>query len=196
MKVIIGKYEASIYEENGGWTGAISLGFLPNGRRNRPKRKGRTKTEVKKKLKELVDDLERGINTDNHYTVGQCVDDFLAKGLKGKSDNTHKVYRSLAKNHITPAIGRMKLKELNAEHVEEWLDGLAQDLSSETVSRTHNLLTRSIRMAERRDKIGRNVSNLVAGLLRVHEARRIWSRWVMSGVGMARRLRASSGLAW
>jgi integrase len=161
MKIIIGQYEASLYEENGGWTGAISLGFLPDGRRNRPKRKGKNKTEVKKKLKQLVEDLEKGIETDSKYTVAACVNDFLAKGLKGKSDNTHKVYRSLAKNHIVPRIGRIRLKELTADHVDDWLGELATERSTETVRRSHDLLTRSIRMAARRDKVGRNVSALV-----------------------------------
>jgi integrase len=161
MKIIIGQYEASLYEENGGWTGAISLGFLPDGRRNRPKRKGKNKTEVKKKLKKLVDDLEKGVETDTSYTVAACVTEFVEKGLKGKSDNTHKLYRSLASNQIIPKIGRIKLKQLTADHVDEWLGDLATERSTETVRRSHNLLTRSIRMAARRDKVGRNVSALV-----------------------------------
>jgi hypothetical protein len=41
MKMIIGKYEATIYPEGDGWTGAISLGFDAAGRRRRVKRKGR-----------------------------------------------------------------------------------------------------------------------------------------------------------
>ena len=47
MKIIIGKYEATIYPEGRGYTGAISLGFDAVGRRLRVKRKGRTKAEVK-----------------------------------------------------------------------------------------------------------------------------------------------------
>ena len=40
-EMIIGKYEATIYPEGDGWTGAISLGFDAAGRRRRVKRKGR-----------------------------------------------------------------------------------------------------------------------------------------------------------
>lgn len=58
MKIIIGKYEATIYPENGGWTGAISLGFGPDGKRTRIKRKGKTKTAVKEKLVKAVADLD------------------------------------------------------------------------------------------------------------------------------------------
>lgn len=43
MKIIIGKYEATIYPEGNGYTGAISLGFDATGKRQRVKRKGRTR---------------------------------------------------------------------------------------------------------------------------------------------------------
>jgi len=39
MKMIIGKYEATIYPEGDGWTGAISLGFDAAGKRQRVKRR-------------------------------------------------------------------------------------------------------------------------------------------------------------
>ncbi|MFI6500331.1 hypothetical protein [Nonomuraea typhae] len=87
-KIPIGKYEATIYPEGGGYTGAISLGFHPDGRRNRPKRKGKTKTVVKDKLKKLVEDLEAGIKTSENYTVGDAVNDWLAEGLRGRSEAT------------------------------------------------------------------------------------------------------------
>ena len=58
---MIGKYEASIYPEGGGFTGAVSCGFDATGKRLRVKRKGRTKAQVKDKLREVVDDLEAGV---------------------------------------------------------------------------------------------------------------------------------------
>ena len=41
MKISIGTYEATIYPEGDGFTGAISLGFDAKGRRQRVKRKAR-----------------------------------------------------------------------------------------------------------------------------------------------------------
>jgi hypothetical protein len=43
MKISIGTYEATIYSEGDGFTGAISLGFDTKGRRRRVKRKGKTR---------------------------------------------------------------------------------------------------------------------------------------------------------
>jgi hypothetical protein len=46
LKLIIGKYEGTIYPEDNGYTGAIDLGTNGKGDRNRLKRKGRTKEIV------------------------------------------------------------------------------------------------------------------------------------------------------
>ncbi|MEU1719191.1 site-specific integrase [Nonomuraea sp. NPDC005692] len=81
-KILIGQYEATIYPEGGGYTGAISLGFGPDGRRQRLKRKGRTKTAVKDKLIKAVKDLEAGVSASETYTVREAVEDWLTKGLK------------------------------------------------------------------------------------------------------------------
>ncbi len=88
MKIIIGKYEATIYPEGGGYTGAISLGSDAAGKRIRVKRKGRTKVQVKDKLREAAEDLEAGIKTDDKYTVKHAVNDFLDQGMKGKARGT------------------------------------------------------------------------------------------------------------
>jgi hypothetical protein len=84
-KILIGKYEATIYPEGDGCTGAISLGFGPDGKRQRLKRKGKTKTVVKDKLIKAVKDLEAGVTASETYTVRDAVNDWLNKGLKGRS---------------------------------------------------------------------------------------------------------------
>ncbi|MGH3534088.1 MAG: hypothetical protein ACRDQG_05155 [Pseudonocardiaceae bacterium] len=81
MKISIGTYEATIYPEGDGFTGAISFGFDAKGRRQRVKRKGKTKAQVKDKLREVVDDLEAGVRAEVRYTVTDAVNDFLNKGL-------------------------------------------------------------------------------------------------------------------
>lgn len=58
MKYILGKYEATIYPEDGRYSGSISLGFGPDGKRKRIKRRGRTKTAVKSKPIKAVQELD------------------------------------------------------------------------------------------------------------------------------------------
>jgi integrase len=161
MKIMIGKYEASIYPEGGGYTGAISCGFDRKGNRLRIKRKGRTKAQVKDKLREVVDDLEAGVVAGLSYTVRDAVEDFFGKGLRGKSPATIANYQSLADRNIIPQIGSVKLKELTADLLDEWMDERAGELSTRSLRLIHQIVERSIRHAQARDKVRRNVASLV-----------------------------------
>jgi integrase len=161
MKIIIGKYEATIYPENGGWTGAISLGFGPDGKRTRIKRRGKTKAAVKEKLVKAAADLDAGIKTAEDYTVADAVNDWLSKGLKGCDPKTVTTNRILADKHVIPLIGERKLKRLSADDVDEWLDGLTEKLATRSLGGVHAILKRAIRQAQARDKVIRNVAELV-----------------------------------
>ncbi|MFC4535670.1 site-specific integrase [Sphaerisporangium dianthi] len=161
MKIIIGKYEASIYPEGDGFTGAISLGFDAKGKRLRVKRKGKTKAQVRDKLREAVADLEAGIKTESKYSVEDAVNDFLEKGLKGKAKSTIDNYRSLASKHLIPQVGGIKLKELTADHLDEWMDERAEELSTRSLRLIHQILERAIRQAQARDRVRRNVASLI-----------------------------------
>ena len=160
-KIIIGKYEATIYPEGGRYTGAISLGFDAAGKRIRIKRKGRTKAQVKDKLREVADDLGANVRTDHKHTVTDAVNDFLDHGLKGKSPGTIGNYRSLVDNNLIPQIGAAKLKELTADQLDNWLDERATQLSTRSLRLIHQILERAIRHAQARDKVRRNVASLV-----------------------------------
>jgi integrase len=59
-------------------------------------------------------------------------------------------------------IGAGKLKRLTADQVDDWLDGLMDKLSTRSLQAVHSILRRAIRQAQARDKIGRNVAELVA----------------------------------
>ena len=160
-KILIGKYEATIYPEDGRVTGALSLGCGPDGKRKRLKRKGRNKTEVIDKLIQAVKDLESGIEGQTNYTVRDAVEDWLTKGLKGRDPETITTNRILAEKHVLPLIGKAKLKDLRADDVDTWLDGLTDKLSTRSLQGVHSILKRAIRQAQARDKVLRNVAELV-----------------------------------
>jgi hypothetical protein len=132
-KFLIGKYQATIYSEDNGYIGAVSLGFDGKGNRRRIKRRGRTKAAVKEKLIEVVEDLETGLKPAEGYTVRDAVNDWLTKGLKGRDANTLTTNRILAEQHVIPLIGATKLKELTADNVDEWLDGLTGKLATRSL---------------------------------------------------------------
>jgi integrase len=160
-KILIGKYQATIYAEGDGYTGAISLGFDGRGARQRIKRKGRTKAAVKDKLIEAVKELDDGIKASETYTVTQTVNDWLTKGTRNLGAGTVAGYRIMTDEHLIPEIGGIKLKRLTADHVDTWLEELADKLSTRSLQAVHSILRRSIRQAQVRDKVGRNVAELV-----------------------------------
>ena len=151
----------SIYFDraNNYWVGAVSLGH--NGeKRVRRKVTGRTKTEVKAKLRQLRHELDSGIRSSATYTVGNALDDWLAGGLSGRSDRTVELYRDAIKP-LRVRLADVKLRDLTAGDVQETLDALAGRLSTRSLQIIRNCLERAIRHAEIRDLTGRNVAALV-----------------------------------
>src|SRR5690242_7917926 len=109
-----GHGEDSMYfdQANNYWVAAVSLGHK-GGKRVRRKVFGRTKTEVKVKLRELRRDMENGVRSSATYTVSAALDDWLANGLSGRSDRTKELYRDTVKP-LRERLGDVKLRELTA----------------------------------------------------------------------------------
>ena len=87
--------------------------------------------------------------------------DWLTKGTKNLGEGTIDGYRILADQHLIPAIGATKLKRLTADDVNDWLDGLTGKLSTRSLLAVHSVLRRAIHQGQVRDKVGRNVAELV-----------------------------------
>ncbi|WP_406310345.1 tyrosine recombinase XerC [Streptomyces sp. NBC_00623] len=155
--------EDSIYwdKSRNRFVGAVSLGYTPAGKRNRAKVSGKTKTEVRRKLRDLKKDLGDGVKTSASYTVAQAVNDWLDKGLKGREETSIGTYRTLAETHITPYLGAAKLRDLDADELDEWLEERATVLATQSLRMVHSILRRSISHGQRRDKVVRNVAELV-----------------------------------
>jgi integrase len=143
------------------FVGAVSLGYTPSGKRNRAKVSGKTKTEVRTKLRELRKELENGAKAPANYTVAQAVNDWLSQGLKGREVTSVDTYKSLAENHIVPHLGKAKLRDLEADDLDEWLEAEAEVLATQSLKMVHSILRRAISHAQRRGKAIRNVAELV-----------------------------------
>ncbi|MET7774685.1 site-specific integrase [Streptomyces mirabilis] len=143
------------------FVGAVSLGHAPNGKRRRPKVYGKTKTEVRTKIRDLKKEMQTGVKSPANYTVAEAVNDWLGRGLKGRDDQTVSKNRTLANKHLIPLIGKAKLKDLSADDVDDWLDDRAEWLATRSLRDLLAVLRRSIEHAQRRDKAVRNVALLV-----------------------------------
>ena len=145
---------------DGRWRGVVSLGSGPDGKRVRKKVSGKTKTEVKDKLKALHSELSAGVRTSHSYTVEKAVDDWLATGLPGRAEKTLEANRDSLRP-LLASIGRMPLADLTAQDVRAALGSMARTHATRTIQKGHNCLTRAIRQAEGQDLVRRNVSALV-----------------------------------
>jgi integrase len=140
------------------WIASVSLGFTPAGKRIVKRGSGKTKTEARAKLKEVLRDQDDGLAiAPNDYTVAQAVEDWLAYGLHGRSETTVTTNRILARTHVIPDMGARRLRDLSAEDVDRWLARKAQTLSTRTLQGIHSVLNRSLKRAMARDKVKRNV---------------------------------------
>jgi len=86
--------------------GAISLGWRPDGSRIRRKVTGRTKTEVREKLKSLQAEADAGLKTSASYTVAKAVDDWAAEALDGLAEKTVRSHADLLRP-VTILIGNI-----------------------------------------------------------------------------------------
>ena len=142
------------------YVGAISVGFGSEGKRIRRKVTGRTKTEVRDKLKEAHAELDRGLHTSATYTVQRAVDDWLEGGLQGRSERTRSIYKEALKP-LLEHIGTRPLRELTARDVRRGLEALSERVSTRYLQIGRASLARAIRYAEAHDLVGRNVATLV-----------------------------------
>jgi len=144
------------------WRGELTLGYTPDGKRQRRKVSGQTKAAVIDKLRDLHTQLDKGITPKAgyvHYTVRQAAQDWLAHGLDGRSAKTITKNQNVLEPILT-VIGARKLRELTAADVRQALATMAAGYSSAAVSMGHLALKRAIRHAEASDLVSRNVAAL------------------------------------
>jgi integrase len=212
--------ESSIYKgEAGRWHGYVSMGLKENGRRDRRHVSGARRSDVVAKVRAL--EAKRDTGTAEAAGRAPTVADWLDHWLEHIAPRrvrarTQESYEALVRLHLRPGLGHHRLDRLQPEHLEQLYGSLLEDkgLSPATVLRLHRVLSRALRVAMQRGKIGRNVATLVdppavkrstAALpLTVDEARRVLqaaeqgrnsARWT---VALAVGLRQSEalGLRW
>jgi integrase len=140
------------------WIAEVTVGYNGRGKRITRKASGRTKTEAKAKLKEMISDIDDGLAiAPTGYTVADAVQDWLAYGLNGRDKATVTKLSILARVHVVPALGARKLRELTAEEVDRWLVAESKSVGTRTLQDLHSILKRVITRAQARDKVKRNV---------------------------------------
>ena len=132
------------------------LAFSVNG--NRIYRYGKSKAEVKQKLKELQTRQTQGLST---VTASMPIRDYLNEWLELKKPNlrtsTYEGYESLIRAHLIPRFGNIKLNKLTAETINRiWNKMLDDGHSPSLIHHCHNRLSKALNDAIRRQLIDNN----------------------------------------
>ena len=116
------------------YVGAVSLGYTADGKRLRRTVLGRTKQEVRDKLKALHAELDAGVRSSPGYTVRRAVEDWLREGLDGRSVRTRTLYAGLLQP-VLETIGAKPLRDLTAGDVRAALVQLTSRYSTRSLDR-------------------------------------------------------------
>jgi hypothetical protein len=105
-----------------GWEGWVSLGLHPvTGKRWRKHVRGKTKTEVARKIAQLERQRDRGVPAvDPETTISSWLEAWLAgRVTAGLRPNSISAYRTDIKYVTRSGVGRVRLRDLTPTHVEQ-----------------------------------------------------------------------------
>ncbi len=155
-----GNGEGSVYQrKDGRWVGQY-LVYLPSG----PKYRyiyAKTRKEAADKLTKAMADRNGGIVFDDQsLTVLDFLDVWLSDCVKDTIRvSTFERYKSITDLHISPMLGRLRLKALTPAHVQGFYRGrLDSGLSPATVQKIHVVLHKALAQAVKWSLVPRNVT--------------------------------------
>ena len=124
---------------------------------------GKTKTEVRAKLRKLLVDRDEGIAYDSeNLTVGDYLDRWLSALEGSLRDRTWRRHEQVVRLHLKPNIGGVKLDKLNALQVQNvYSQKLNGGLSARSVEIIHVTLHKALKQAVRWSLVPRSVAETV-----------------------------------
>lgn len=156
-----GHGEGGIYqrESDGKWCASVELPPLPGGKRQRKVLYGKTRREVAEKLRKLHAELDGGAVYDgSRLTVNDILDKRIANPKLGIQ--TRENYEKIARLHIRPMIGTIKIDKLSSEQLQHCIDTAAQT-GAGTAMAVWTVLGGALRPLARAGRIQRHVVDLV-----------------------------------
>jgi integrase len=194
-----GDGEGSVYQrKDGRWVGQY-LVYLQSG----PKYRyiyAKTRKLAADKLTKALADRNGGIVFDENLSVSDFLDVWLSDCVKDTNwVSTFERYKGIADLHISPALGRLRLKALTPAHVQGFYRGrLDSGLSPATVQKIHVVLHKALSQAVKGPLVPRNVTEAataprpspkemrplsaeeVRNLLRAASSDRLEALWVLA----------------
>ncbi|NTU84004.1 MAG: hypothetical protein HGA45_32310 [Chloroflexales bacterium] len=138
-----------MYEEGQGrWRAALVI----DGKVVR--RRAHSEREAKAILKALRQQRDEGLNVgDGQQTLSQWLEHWLTTILPGKDIKAKTLdgHRYIVEHYITPYLGKHRLANLSAQHIDQWQSRLRQEgLSTGTITNARRRLSTALEIARKR----------------------------------------------
>ncbi len=137
------------------WEARITTGYDPGtGRQVQRSFSGKTQKEVREKMQAVAVELNGGTyQAPSKMTVGEWLDIWEKDYLGGVKPATVISYSQHIKNHIRPALGAVKLENLNTPAIQSFYNDLGKahgdkpGLAPKTIKCIHGILHKSLQQA-------------------------------------------------
>ena len=142
--------------KDGRWEARYTVGADPKtGRQIQKSIYGKTQKEVRKKLTEITNTLDKGLYVDSDkVTVQSWLETYVIGKVKW---TTYCSYEKDCRVHIIPNLGRIQLQALRAPMIQDFYNGrLEYGLSEKSVKNLHGVLHRALGKARQVGYINTN----------------------------------------
>ena len=162
------KLSAVLYKDS--WNIIIEGGYQPDPQTGKLKRKQHyytirgTKRDAEKKLTELVHAANRNeLVEPTKLTLGTWLETWLEIAIKPphRRPKTYETYKSVLTRHFTPALGPVRLQQLQPTHLQRYYQ--TSSLAQRTLAQHYAILHVALKAAQKQGLVSRNVAELVMG---------------------------------
>lgn len=158
--------QGALYElkDRGLWRGVVDDGYWPDGRRRQRYVHAKTREECVKKLRRLIQELDRGTQPLDHHTkVSQLAEVWLEDAGGRLKPKTMQGYRSHVSASIIPLLGKRMIGDLRPSDVRRLHSAIfARGVGASSVGGAHRTLSAMLGYAVGEGYLSRNVAEAVS----------------------------------
>ena len=147
------------------WEAEVYLGKDESGKKIRKSKRFKLKRDAKNWANEMEIKKQNGlIINQKNYTIKKLFEEWLEEYASNKSPTTFDGYKMIVRSHINPALGDLKLEDINARHIKKYLKtkekngnkNNSQGLSTTTLRQHYHIFSSAFKYARKWDLMTNN----------------------------------------